>query len=235
VDSASVRQSPEVSAHADRVAERVRDRDRDRPWYRYAYQLLPKQEVGPWFDLGCGQGELLEHAGALGLDGFGLDFSGDNAKATLGSGRPALVADLNRPLPFASGSLAGGTLVEVIEHIIQAESLVAELHRVIRPGGWLILTTPNVVHWTYRFRALTGHPPKQEGYHYRFFTKSLLRKLLAEAGFAVREEASFGKNALLTRILKPIRGRGFKYRYRVPAATEGLLAQHFVWRLERVA
>ncbi|NIP95903.1 MAG: methyltransferase domain-containing protein, partial [Akkermansiaceae bacterium] len=61
--------------------------------------------------------------------------------------------------PFASGALAGATLIEVIEHIIQAESLAAELHRVIRPGGWLVLTTPNVVHWTYRFRALTGHPP----------------------------------------------------------------------------
>ncbi len=165
---------------------------------------------------------------------MGLDVSRDNAKATLRSGAHSLVGDLNRGLPFADAALAGATLVEVIEHIIQAESLLAELHRVIRPGGWLILTTPNVVHWTYRVRALTGHPPKQEGYHYRFFTKALLRRVLADAGFELRERGSFGKNALLTKLLRRRRGKDFKYRYLVPGPVEGLLAQHFVWKLERV-
>lgn len=222
-----------MNAHGDRIAGLQRDRNPDRPWYRYAYRLLPREAGGRWLDLGCGQGELLDEARRRGLCGMGLDVSRDNARATRKSGAASLVADLNRGLPFADASLAGATLVEVIEHIIQAETLVAELHRVIQPGGWLVVTTPNVVHWTYRLRALTGHPPKQEGYHYRFFTKPLLKKVFSERGFIIREQGSFGKNAPLTKLLRPARGRGYKFRYRMPDAAEGLLAQHFVWKLER--
>jgi SAM-dependent methyltransferase len=116
---------------------RTRPRNPDRPWYGFAARLLPTKG-GRWFDLGCGQAEFLELAAERSLEGMGLDRSHANARASVASGRPALVADLARPLPFRSGSLDGASLIEVIEHILGAEELVAELARVIRPGGWLI-------------------------------------------------------------------------------------------------
>jgi len=218
----------ETSAHG---SDRSRARKPDRPWYAYAAGLLPGT-TGRWLDLGCGQGELLERAGVEG--GFGLDFWRGNARAALKAGHPSLAADLNHPLPFRDASLDGISLVEVIEHIVRAEGLVDELARIVRPGGWLVLTTPNVVHWTYRWRSLTGHPPKQEGYHYRFFTRARLERILSERGFVIEARASFGKQALLSRIARMAGGgRERKIRYAVPAAFEGLLAQHFVWRLRR--
>lgn len=218
------------------VADPPRRREKRRAWYDFAERLLPEPAAaGRWLDLGCGQGELLDRAAARGLrGGMGLDFARGNASAVAAAGRPALVADLTRPLPLATASLDGATLVEVIEHIVNAEALLAELARVIRPGGWLVLTTPNVVHLTYRLRALRGGPPKQEGRHYRFFTRSTLASALAGAGFRLTGRASFGKQALLSALGRLAgRGRGYKLRYRVPARLEGLLAQHFVWRLER--
>jgi len=220
----------ETSAHA---SDRDRARRPDRPWYAYAARLLPgPARAGRWVDLGCGQGEFLEQAGSGG--GFGLDFFAGNARAAAKAGHPSVAGDLNDPLPFADASLDGASLVEVIEHIVRAESLVDEIARVVRPGGWLVLTTPNVVHWTYRWRALTGHAPKQEGYHYRFFTRDRLARMLAERGFALEARASFGKQAILTRLARLAgAGRGRKVRYAVPAPLEPLLAQHFVWRLRR--
>ncbi len=171
-----------------------------------------------------------------GHDAFGLDYWTSNARAATETGRSVVAADLNRGLPFRDAALDGVTLIEVIEHIIRAEDLVAELNRVIRPGSGLIVTTPNVVHWTYRIRALTGHPPKQEGYHYRFFTRSTLASTLADAGFALDGYASFGKQSILTKLAR-LMGKGSKYkvRYVVPRPFEALLAQHFVWRLRREA
>ena len=216
-------------------AQGLRQRVADRAWYAYAARLLPPAEAGRWVDLGCGQGEFLELAQGVGAKGFGLDFSPHNALAVRRDGRSAVVADLNRPLPFRDLSLDGASLIEVIEHIVHAEDLLQELSRVIRPGGWLVLTTPNVAHLTYRWRALTGHPPKQEGYHYRFFTKKTLRQRLERAGFRLVGRASFGKQSLATKLGRLAgRGRNYKFRYQVPAALEGLLAQHFVWRLERI-
>jgi SAM-dependent methyltransferase len=222
----------ETSAHE---SDRARAHKPDRPWYAYAARLLPEPAgAGRWVDLGCGQGEFLEQAGARGHVGLGLDFFRGNAAAAARAGHPALAADLNHPLPFRDASLDGLTLIEVIEHIVRAEDLVAEMARVLRPGGWLVLTTPNVVHWTYRWRALTGHAPKQEGYHYRFFTQDRLERILRQRGFALEARASFGKQALLTRLARVTGGgRRRKVRYVVPGALEPLLAQHFVWRLRR--
>lgn len=224
--------STETSAHR---SDDVRKRLLDRPWYDYAGRLLPAaSEAGRWIDMGCGRGEFLELARAQGHTAMGLDFWASNARAVADAGRPSLSADLNIGLPFRDGALDGATLIEVIEHIVRAEGLVAELARVIRPGGWLIVTTPNVVHWTYRIRTLTGHPPKQEGYYYRFFTRKTLATILVDAGFVLHGYASFGKQAALSKLAR-LAGKDSKYkvRYVVPRPFEALLAQHFVWRLRR--
>jgi SAM-dependent methyltransferase len=214
------------------AAPALRRRDPSRPWYRYAASLLPAAP-GRWADLGCGRGEFLELAAGRGPAGLGLDRERTGLADGAAAGRGALVADLGRRLPLRDGALDGASLIEVIEHVLAAEALVDELARVVRPGGWLIVSTPNVVHWTYRWRALTGHPPKQEGRHVRFFTRRSLARLLERGGFRTRRRASFGKQALLGRLLA-LFGRRRKVRYRVPRALEGLLAQHFVWLLERV-
>jgi SAM-dependent methyltransferase len=213
----------------------LRRRDPDRPWYAYAARLLPA-ELGRWADLGCGRGEFIEQSSGKEQSGIGVDYALSSARAFRASGRPVVVADLNRGLPFATGALDGATMIEVIEHIVRAEELVAELARVIRPGGWLVVTTPNVVHVAYRWRALTGHPPKQEGYHYRFFTRDTLAEIFAEAGFRLAAQASFGKQALLSKLAR-LTGKGPKHKVRwvVPRPLETLFAQHFVWRLERTS
>lgn len=226
-----------------RPAARPRDHDPARPWYDGAARLLPARP-GRWVDLGCGRGELLTRAADREASaGLALDLDPDNVRASCAeAARAGLVADLAHPLPFADESLDGASLVEVIEHVWPAEALVEELARVLRTGGWLVLTTPNVVHWTYRWRALTGHPPKQEGYHRRFFTRATLRALLEAHGFRIEARASFGKQALATNLRRlarhararpPTSGHDDKVRYRVPAPLEPLLAQHFLWRLRR--
>lgn len=218
-----------VGAHDN---DRTRARLTGRSWYDRAARLLPAADArGLWCDLGCGRGEFLA---AVGGGGRGLDFWEENARSAAADARGALAADLNHALPFRDGSLDGATLIEVIEHIVRAERLVDELARVIRPGGWLVLTTPNVVHLRYRWRTLTGHPPKQEGYHYRFFTRRTLAELLARRGFVRQASESYGTSSLLSRVGR-LAGRGahYKRRYRVADPFESLLATHFVWRLRR--
>ncbi len=211
-----------------------RRRDAARPWYRYAARLLPRDARARWVDFGCGQGEFLALGAACGLAGIGADLARANAAAAARAGRPAFVADLARPLPLRSACLDGASLLEVVEHIPDAEALARELARVIRPGGWLLVTTPNVAHWTYRWRALRGRPPKQEGRHFRFFTASTGVALFAAAGFEPSGRASFGKQALLTSALRAAgRPRGEKVHYAVPRALEPLLALHLVWRFVR--
>jgi SAM-dependent methyltransferase len=48
---------------------------------------------------------------------------------------------------------------EIIEHIVDTDSFVRELYRVLKPGGHLILTTPNLASWYNRVRLARGLPP----------------------------------------------------------------------------
>jgi SAM-dependent methyltransferase len=239
----------QVQTSRERSPQLTRQADPSRRWYRYVRQLLPRDgaalETTPgsrrvWIDLGCGFGEFLSGSGELGKGAIGLDLDRRSLAEARDAGIEVVAADLGLSIPFRSGSLEGATLIEVIEHVFDADALLAELARVIRPGGWVVLTTPNVAHFTYRVRALTGHAPKQEGYHVRFFTRDRLLALIDAHGFRVDARASYGKQALLTKLARITRlgsaalGRGDgKVRYQVPRLFEPLLAQRFVWRLRR--
>lgn len=63
------------------------------------------------------------------------------------------VADLNhQPLPFADQSFDLVTCTEVIEHLEHYRETLREIHRVLKPGGRVVLTTPNILNLKSRIR-----------------------------------------------------------------------------------
>lgn len=93
-------------------------------------------------------------------------------------------------LPFADGSLAGVVAGELVEHLYDPVRLVEECHRVLRPGGVLVLTTPNLANLQDRVRFLWGISPRHVDplhpylrLHIRPFTESALRRVLHDTGF----------------------------------------------------
>jgi 2-polyprenyl-3-methyl-5-hydroxy-6-metoxy-1,4-benzoquinol methylase len=176
----------------------------DRFFYRFVKPLLKPPEEGRerLIDLGCGAGELCVYARDLGYEVTAVDVSESNVKNVRSLGLAAQVADLNRPLPFEDNSFDFAILVEVIEHVVNAELLLKEIARILRPGGQLLLSTPNHAYYGNRFAALIGKPPKEEGYHFRFFTRKLLESKLAEAGFQIVHRNSFNMDHLLNQIIK---------------------------------
>ena len=85
------------------------------------------------------------------------------------------------PLPFADTSFDWVITFQVIEHIRRDGEFVREIHRVLRPGGQLIVTTPNAP------MSLTRNP-----WHVREYTAGELRTLLGESFAAVETLGVFG-------------------------------------------
>lgn len=59
--------------------------------------------------------------------------------------RPSVVADVERGVPFRDGSIGTILLLNVLEHIFTPRGVIAELARVLSPGGYLYMATPFLV------------------------------------------------------------------------------------------
>lgn len=170
--------------------------DFTRPWYAKAIGLLPRDLTGPVVELGAGNQELAQLTRNKIKQLTMVDINGKNN---------IIRADFNRPLPFSRQSFSGAISLEVIEHLIDHKLFLKEIHRILKPGGWLIISTPNIAWWGYRLFMLLGQPPKKEGYHLRFFTHSSLSRLLNQFKLTIIKDNSFTTVPIINRYLpKPI-------------------------------
>ncbi len=191
-----------------------------------ARQIPPAVASATWVDVGGGAGEFAQIVAGLGYAVTVVDGDPRNIANLTASGINAVLADLNQPLDsLVDASFDGASIIEVIEHITHAERLMNELNRLLKPGGTLLLSTPNAVWWRDRLRAVCGRAPEAEGYHYRFFTAKTVRRLCEQAGFqVVRMEFSspaFGINWFARKLL----GRRHRMHLSVPRPPAGVLAQ----------
>lgn len=146
-------------------------------------------------DVGCGTGnsyarELQRRGG----DYVGVDVSETAVAAARAAGLQAEVIADAAELPFPDESFDLVLCVEVFEHLFAPDSAAREIRRVLRPGGRLVASTPNVAYWRLRANLLFGlwNPLGDElsreqpwrDPHIRFFTPVTLRRMLMMAGFA---------------------------------------------------
>jgi SAM-dependent methyltransferase len=94
-----------------------------------------------------------------------------------------LLADADRGLPFRSDRFDVVWCSEVIEHLRDPAGAIKEFRRVARPGGRLVLTTPNSDFWLYTVLRLFGKSPRdvQNSTHRHFFGLSDIQQLFPEA------------------------------------------------------
>ncbi len=167
------------------------------------FEALAVESGQAILDLGCGGGHLVrELALAVGDGGraVGLDASADQLAAAraLCDGLPAaeLVEGDATKMPFADGAFEGLASIQALEYVADVDGALAEIRRVLKPGGKAALISALWDHWRYHgaepelndrmLDAFRAHCPHQ------MLPMELPRKLLA-AGFGgvVRRPLAF--------------------------------------------
>ncbi len=166
--------------------------------------LEGEQRAGPLrvLDLGCGAGTptrgLMQDPARFCV--VGADISAQALDAyRRATGRPTVRLDAEH-LPFAAHSLDVVVSDDVVEHLVDTDSYAREIGRVLVPGGWLFLSTPNLAAWFNRLSLLAGIQPaftevSFEGVfgrpgadivgHLRVFTARAIREFLVHHGFEI--------------------------------------------------
>ncbi|MFE0175507.1 class I SAM-dependent methyltransferase [Streptomyces sp. NPDC059002] len=154
-------------------------------------------------DIGCGDGTAAATAAPLlaGHRVIGVDWSQDALRRANAHLSHVVRGELtDGGLPFATGAADAVLFSEVIEHLVDPDSALDELRRVLAPGGHLMLSTPNLAAWYNRglllagvqpvfsevsLRGIHGRPGTEVVGHLRLYTARALREFVTAAGFDV--------------------------------------------------
>lgn len=156
-------------------------------------------------DIGCGNGIFAAEAKAMtscklyGVDGS--DYAIQQARE-FGFESLSLIKDFNvDALPFEEGQFDFCLCKDLLEHLLWPNFVLKEAHRVLKPGGFLLVHVPN--HFTLhgRIRFLFNNDIDTYGYfpeakrwdfpHIRFFTHESMVELLGLEGFEVAGDLSY--------------------------------------------
>lgn len=151
-------------------------------------QLLGLVGPGPLriLDVGCGSGELGRALRERGHHVVGID-----SRKPLCELDEFVRADLWAGFPDLQGRLFDVViLADVLEHMAEPAKLLAEAKARLAPGGSVLVSLPNAVHWSVRAQVALGkfdymNKGILDRGHLRFFTRSSAERLFAEAGLRV--------------------------------------------------
>ena len=156
-------------------------------FHKFILGKLEAKDGGKLLDVACGKGYLLRKAREMGFETHGLDLS-DKAleKAKEIAPEATLVQGSAEALPFKDNEFDYVTCIGSVEHFLNPGKGVAEMARVAKPGGRVLIYVPNEYWVWFVLRAwLKGKKPTQHQDNTIFMAYEGWKELLESSGLEI--------------------------------------------------
>jgi SAM-dependent methyltransferase len=129
--------------------------------YSSPKHLIEPNPEAVLLDCGCHNGRFsLALAGILKTKQvYGVELNNGLAQAASASGVRVLRANVNDCIPVLSGSVHVLTAFNILEHLVETEQFIQEMYRILAPGGYVLIDTPNLASWHNIGALLLGLQP----------------------------------------------------------------------------
>ena len=158
------------------------------------FRLLPKG--GRMLDVGCAHGEFAMRCASqfdrvIGMDLVEAQIAAGQRRASVSGLHQVsfLVGNADDGFPLEDEQFDVVTAIAVLAMLFDPVAVIDELHRVLKPGGYLVLEVPNLAYLPRRVKLLVGRLPTVssgqgwDGAHLHNFTLGALLDLLRRHGF----------------------------------------------------
>jgi SAM-dependent methyltransferase len=159
---------------------------------------------GRLLDVGCGPGFLLTVAKGRGWDATGIDLNAwatEYARTELGADARTGQVDDDA---FAGEVFDAVTMMDMVEHVPDPDALLANVARLVRPGGGIALLTPDAGAPLSRLLGHRWPEVRKPGEHTVLFSVEGLCTMLARHGFEATGFHSIGKTAPLATLVADV-------------------------------
>lgn len=169
-------------------------------WQRRRHDIILGWAAGrgPALDIGCGSSKILE---GLPEGSVGMDISLPSLRHARRWGKD-LVAGSISAVPIADRAFSTVICSQVIEHVPRDDGIFTGFHRLLEPGGELILGTPDYGRLIWRITEALYHRIVPGGYaeeHITRYDAKELEEIVIKAGFSVLERKYIGGGELILR------------------------------------
>jgi methionine biosynthesis protein MetW len=144
-------------------------------------------------DVGCGTGSISRLlADECEAEVVGVEPDAERARHAIERGLRVHVGYLDRKVIRESGPFDIVLLADVLEHLPNPQKMLLLAHEALQPGGAVIVSVPNMAHWSVRLCLLRGkfeysRNGIMDATHLRWFTLDAIKSVLSTSGFQVTD------------------------------------------------